>query len=65
MKIQVQYERNDIEMINILFVDDEPNILDGLQRMLRSMRREWQMSFAGGGMDALGHRDEENFHNSV
>lgn len=40
-------------MINILFVDDEPNILDGLQRMLRSMRREWQMSFAGGGMEAL------------
>lgn len=40
-------------MINILFVDDEPNILDGLQRMLRSMRRDWQMTFAGSGHEAL------------
>ncbi|HQU85486.1 MAG TPA: response regulator [Pyrinomonadaceae bacterium] len=40
-------------MINILFVDDEPNILDGLQRMLRSMRREWQMFFARNGFEAL------------
>ena len=40
-------------MINILFVDDEPYILDGLQRMLRSMRHEWDMSFAGGGAEAL------------
>lgn len=28
-------------MINILFVGDEPNILQGLQRMLRPMRHEW------------------------
>jgi putative nucleotidyltransferase with HDIG domain len=40
-------------MINIMFVDDEPNILDGLQRMLRSMRRDWQMTFAGSGNEAL------------
>lgn len=40
-------------MINILFVDDDPNILSGLQRMLRSMRREWQMYFASGGNEAL------------
>jgi putative nucleotidyltransferase with HDIG domain len=40
-------------MINILFVDDEPNILDGLQRMLRVMRHEWQMSFANSGTEAL------------
>ncbi len=40
-------------MINILFVDDEPNILEGLQRMLRSMRHDWQMTFAGGGNEAL------------
>lgn len=41
------------EMISILFVDDEPNILEGLQRMLRNRRHEWQMSFAGSGIDAL------------
>lgn len=40
-------------MINILFVDDEPNILDGLKRMLRPMRREWEMVFALGGEAAL------------
>ena len=40
-------------MITILFVDDEPNILEGLQRMLRSMRHEWQMYFVPGGAEAL------------
>jgi HD-like signal output (HDOD) protein len=37
----------------ILFVDDEPNVLQGLQRMLRGMREEWDMHFAGGGQEAL------------
>jgi putative nucleotidyltransferase with HDIG domain len=37
----------------VLFVDDEPNILQGLRRMLRPMRDEWQMDFAGGGEEAL------------
>ena len=40
-------------MINILFVDDEPNILEGLQRMLRTMRHEWQMTFVESGAKAL------------
>ncbi len=37
----------------ILFVDDEPNVLAGLRRMLRPMRGEWQMTFAGSGREAL------------
>ncbi len=37
----------------ILFVDDEPNILEGLRRMLRGMRKEWTMSFAENGAEAL------------
>ncbi len=37
----------------ILFVDDEPNILKGLKRMLRSMRKEWDMAFAESGAQAL------------
>jgi HD-like signal output (HDOD) protein len=37
----------------ILFVDDEPNILDGLGRMLRPMRSEWEMAFALSGPEAL------------
>lgn len=44
----------------VLFVDDEPNILDGLRRMLRSLRNEFDMQFAGSGSEALklmaGHR---------
>ena len=40
-------------MKRILFVDDEPNILAGLKRMLRPMRSEWDMTFAGSGQEAL------------
>ncbi|MBW2096202.1 MAG: HDOD domain-containing protein [Deltaproteobacteria bacterium] len=37
----------------ILFVDDEPNILQGLRRMLRGMRNEWHMVFAESGEEAM------------
>ncbi len=37
----------------IIFVDDEPNILNGLRRMLRSMRKEYGFSYAESGRDAL------------
>jgi len=37
----------------ILFVDDEPRVLEGLKRMLRSMRHEWGMEFKGNGQEAL------------
>lgn len=37
----------------ILFVDDEPMLLRGLERSLRSMRKEWEMEFAPGGRQAL------------
>ncbi len=37
----------------ILFVDDEPNVLQGLRRMLRPLRKEWDMSFVGSGEEAL------------
>ncbi|HIP40327.1 MAG TPA: response regulator [Desulfocapsa sulfexigens] len=37
----------------ILFVDDEPNILSGLKRMLRSMRHEFDLHFAENGKEAL------------
>jgi len=37
----------------VLFVDDEPRILDGLRRSLRGKRTEWDMSFAPGGEPAL------------
>ena len=37
----------------ILFVDDEAMILEGLQRMLRSMRVEWEMEFVESAEAAL------------
>jgi len=40
-------------MKRILFVDDEVNILDGLKRMLRTQRHEWEMAFAPGAEAAL------------
>lgn len=40
-------------MKNLLFVDDEPRILQGLQRQLYGMRREWNISFAASGAKAL------------
>lgn len=40
-------------MIRILFVDDEPNVLRGIKRMLHSMAHEWEMTFAHSGHDAL------------
>jgi HD-like signal output (HDOD) protein/CheY-like chemotaxis protein len=40
-------------MKRILFVDDEPHVLDGLRGLLRKQRKEWQMTFALGGEQAL------------
>jgi HD-like signal output (HDOD) protein/CheY-like chemotaxis protein len=40
-------------MKRILFVDDEPRVLQGLQRMLHSFRKEWDMDFVEGGIQAL------------
>src|SRR5438477_1546624 len=37
----------------ILFVDDEERVLEGLRRMLRPMRDEWDMTFATSGAEAL------------
>nr|WP_320131125.1 response regulator [uncultured Holophaga sp.] len=45
----------------ILFVDDEPLVLQGLQRMLHQMRSEWEMVFAEGGEAALGLMDKSHF----
>jgi HD-like signal output (HDOD) protein len=37
----------------ILFVDDEPMVLKGLQRTLRKMGDEWELRFAASGKEAL------------
>jgi hypothetical protein len=33
----------------IIFVDDDPMVLSGLERSLYSMRPEWEMAFVTGG----------------
>lgn len=48
-------------MIRVLFVDDEPHILSGLQRMLRPLRHEWTMIFAEGVPAALEALDRGTF----
>lgn len=40
-------------MRRILFVDDEPKVLEGLQRMLRPQRKEWEMVFVSSGAAAI------------
>jgi len=40
-------------MKQILFVDDEPFILEALKRTLNTMHREWDMRFANSGAEAL------------
>jgi HD-like signal output (HDOD) protein len=40
-------------MKQIIFVDDEPNVLAGLRRMLRPLRHEWSMDFVEDPLQAL------------
>ena len=45
----------------VLFVDDDPLVLQGLQRMLRSSATDWDMAFVGSGQAALGKLAEHPF----
>ena len=47
--------------IKILFVDDEPAILETLGRTLRPTRHEWDMSFAGNCPEALKVLERETY----
>jgi HD-like signal output (HDOD) protein len=42
-----------VNEIRVIFVDDEPRVLEGLKRMLRPKRNEWQMTFVGSAQAAL------------
>lgn len=48
-------------MKRLIFVDDEPKILDGLRNMLRSKRREWEMVFVTGSEAALREFETQPF----
>ncbi len=45
----------------LLFVDDEPMVLDGLRRALHCMRTEWDMKFVESPVAALEALDGEHF----
>lgn len=45
----------------VLFVDDEPAILAGLQNLLYKDRKRWEMVFARGGEAALAHLRSQQF----
>ena len=47
--------------LKVLFVDDEQNVLQGLRRMMRVVRKEWDMSFGCGGAEALEQMEATSF----
>jgi HD-like signal output (HDOD) protein len=51
-----------MQMKKILFVDDEPKILEGIKRMLRPMREQWDVQFATSGPEALRLLQKESFN---
>lgn len=48
-------------MRRILFVDDEPNVLDGIRRSLRTHRHEWEMVFVTSGQAAVEEAERQPF----
>ncbi len=50
---------NALEKKRILFVDDEPMVLKGIQRTLRKMKNVWEMTFTNSGREALAILDEK------
>ena len=47
-------------MLTVLFVDDEPNILQGTRRATRNMRGTWDMHFVESGDEALAFMNDRN-----
>jgi len=45
----------------LLFVDDDPLVLDGLRRSLHGMRRDWQMNFVSSAAAALETLEHEPY----
>lgn len=48
-------------MKRILFVDDEPKVLEGLKRMLYAYRKDWDMVFVSSGEQALQQLSQDHF----
>lgn len=48
-------------MKRILFVDDEPDVIQALRRMLWPLRKQWKMTFVSSGQDALQSMEKSDF----
>jgi len=48
-------------MKRLLFVDDDPFVLDGLRRVLHGMRGEWEMKFVDNAAQALQELDRSTY----
>src|ERR1700722_16735111 len=48
-------------MMRLLFVDDEPRVLQGLKQSRRGKRKIWDMVFAEGGAGALAELERGRF----
>src|SRR5436853_6946052 len=48
-------------MKSVMFVDDDPRILDGLRDLMRRNRKRWEMTFALGGEAALAECRKRRF----
>ena len=51
----------DLSQKSILFVDDDPDVLDRLKRTLEETRAEWQMAFSTSARDALRQLEAAQF----
>lgn len=60
-RLQEPYRPRPLGVKRILFVDDEPNLLDGLKRSLRGQRAVWDITFASSGHAALERLGEGGF----
>lgn len=49
------------DKLRLIFVDDEPLVLEGLRRSLHAMRGQWTMEFANGGAEALKIMEQHPF----
>ena len=47
--------------MKILFIDDEPLVLEGLERMLFDLADEWDMTFVGSGAEAFQELERESY----
>jgi hypothetical protein len=45
----------------MLFVDGEPRVLQGLQRMLHAMRGKWDMEFVDSGAQAMQRMERQPY----